>query len=62
MSLKDIGKIIRKKTRDTEGHTEREKEEKEKEIEKQKWLKSRSPYAKAFQMFKDNRSLADVSD
>jgi hypothetical protein len=60
ISLKDIGKIIRKETGDIEGPTEREKE-KEKEIEKQKWLKSRSPYAQAFQMFKDKKTLADVA-
>ncbi|MER5174415.1 MAG: hypothetical protein ABJB76_02145 [Candidatus Nitrosocosmicus sp.] len=55
ISLKDIGKIIRKATGDYE---ELQKEEKEKE--KQKQLKSLSVYAKAFQMFKDKKSLAEV--
>ena len=59
ISLKDIGKIIRKETGDIDDHTEREKE-KEKEKEKQKRLKSLSPYAQAFQMFKNKLSLADV--
>jgi transposase len=62
ISLKYIGKIIRKETgADTDGYTKRVKKEKEKEVEKQKWLKSRSPYAKAFQMFKERRTLADVT-
>ncbi len=51
ISLKDIGKIIRKATGDNE---ELQKEE------KQKQLKSLSVYAKAFQMFKDKKSLAEV--
>jgi transposase len=60
ISLKDIGRIIRKETRDGDEPTESEKE-KEKEMEKQKRLKSLSPYAKTFQMFKDKLSLADVT-
>ncbi len=56
ISLKDIGKIIRKITGD-EDLAEKSKEE---EKEKQKRIKSLSPYAKAFQMFKDNKGLADV--
>ncbi len=52
ISLKDIGKIINRETGDAEVLS---KEEKEKE--KQKRLKSLSPYAQAFQMFKDKRSL-----
>ena len=34
---------------------------KRKEERKQKWLKSLSPYAQSFQMFKDRDSLADVA-
>jgi hypothetical protein len=34
---------------------------KRKDEKKQKWLKSLSPYALAFQMFKDKKSLADVA-
>jgi transposase len=49
VSLKDIGKIIRKAT----GDSQREDEKKEK--------RQRSPYARAFQMFKDKLSLADVA-
>jgi phosphoesterase family protein len=40
------------------GHAEKEKEAEEK---KQKRLRSLSPYAQAFQMFKDKRLLADVA-
>ena len=57
ISLKDIGKIIRKITGD-EDLAEKEKEE---EKEKQKRIKDLSPYAKAFQMFKDKKSLVDVA-
>jgi transposase len=53
ISLKDIGKIIRKVTGDDESPVEKEKEEEK----KQKWLKSLSPYARSFQMFKDKRHL-----
>jgi hypothetical protein len=56
MSLKDIGKIIHKATGDFE-----ELDKAEKDKEKQKRLKSLSPYAKSFQMFKDKKSLADVA-
>ena len=55
ISLKDIGKIINRETGDTEVLS---KEEKEKE--KQKRLKSLSPYAKAFQMFRENKTLSGV--
>jgi hypothetical protein len=57
ISLKDIGKIIRKVTGDEESPAEKEKEEEK----KQKRLKSLSPYARSFQMFKDKKSLADVA-
>lgn len=56
ISLKDIGKIIRKATGDYE-----ELQKEEKEQEKQKRLKALSPYAQAFQMFKDKKSLVDVA-
>jgi transposase len=58
ISLKDIGKILRKITGDDESLSEKEKE---KEVQKQRRLKSLSPYAKSFQMFKDKKSLADVA-
>ncbi|MDQ6723534.1 MAG: hypothetical protein M3Z01_04630 [Thermoproteota archaeon] len=57
ISLKDIGKIIRKATGDEDLSDKEEKEEKE----KQKRIKSLSPYAKAFQMFKDKKSRVDVA-
>ncbi len=55
ISLKDIGKIIRKAAGDFQGEDEK------KEKEKEKRQKSLSPYARAFQMFKDKNSLADVA-
>ena len=58
ISLKDIGKIIRKETGDDVNETTEKDNEKDKE--KQKRLKSLSPYAQAFQMFKNKLSLADV--
>ena len=57
ISLKDIGKIIRKITGDDESPAEKEKEEEK----KQKWLKSLSYYAQAFVMFRDKKSLVDVA-
>jgi Cdc6-like AAA superfamily ATPase len=57
ISLKDIGKIIHKVTGDDDSPPEKENEEQK----KQKRLKSLSPYARAFQMFKDKKSLADVA-
>jgi transposase len=51
ISLKDIGKVIRKATGDSQG--EGEKKEKEKLI--------LSPYARAFQMFKDKTTLGDMA-
>ncbi len=51
LSLVDIDKIIRKVTGDEDPSQE----------EKQKRLKFLSPYARAFQMFKDKRTLADVA-
>ena len=59
ISLRDIGKIQHKLTGD-ENIFEREIQIQEAEKEKQK-RKSLSPYAKAFQMFKDKRILADVA-
>jgi transposase len=55
ISLKDIGKIINRETDDEEVLS---KEVKEKE--KQKRLKSLSPYAQAFQMFRENKTLPEV--
>jgi hypothetical protein len=49
--LKDIGKVIRKAIGDSQG--ECEKKEKEKQI--------LSPYARAFQMFKDKTTLGDMA-
>ncbi len=56
ISLKNIGRIIHKSTGDDILN-----EEKEQEIEKQKRLKSLSPYARAFQMFNDEVPLTDVA-
>jgi hypothetical protein len=59
ISLLDIGKIIHKVTGDeVPSHEDKEKEL---EKEKQRKLKPLSPYARAFQMFKDKKSLADVT-
>ncbi len=57
ISLKDIGKIIRKITGDDD-IAEKEIEE---EKEKQKRIKALSVYAQAFQMLKDKKSLVDVA-
>lgn len=57
ISLKDIGKIIRKVTGDEDPN----KEDKDEEKEKQMRLRSLSYYAQAFQMFKDGKSLVDVA-
>ncbi len=56
ISLKDIGKIIHNATGDDSYI-----QEKEHEIEKQKRLKSLSPYARAFQMFNDEVPLAEIA-
>jgi transposase len=61
VSLKDIGKIIRKETGDDNNEAAEKDNEKEKAKEKQKRLKSLSSYAQAFQMFKDKKTLADVA-
>jgi hypothetical protein len=60
MSLRDIGRIIAKETGD---HVlvERDKQQQESEKEKQNKWKSMSIYSKAFQMFKNKRTLADVA-
>jgi hypothetical protein len=60
MSLRDIGKVIAKETGDQELF-EREKKLQESEKEKQNRCKSMSIYSKAFQMFKEKRTLADVA-
>jgi hypothetical protein len=54
--LKDIGKIIRKETGDDVNETPKKDNEKDKE----KWLKSLSPNAQAFQMFRERKIFADV--
>ena len=55
MSLRDICKIINKETGDEDPSQQ------EIEKEKQNKWKSMSPYARAFQMFKDKKILADVA-
>src|SRR4051794_16546425 len=60
ISLRDIGKIQHKLTGDGELF-EREQQKQDAEKEKQKKFKSLSPYARAFQMFKDKKILADVA-
>ena len=57
--LKYIGNIIHKETGD-EDFIEREKQKQEAEKEKLKRQKALSPYARAFQMFKDKTSLFHV--
>jgi hypothetical protein len=59
VSLREIGTIIHKES-DNEYNLQ-EKKDKELEIEKQKKFKSLSPYARAFQMFKDKKPLEDVA-
>ena len=59
ISLKDICKTINKETGDED--PSQQEIEKQLENEKQKKWKSLSPYAKAFQMFKDKNPLADVA-
>jgi septal ring factor EnvC (AmiA/AmiB activator) len=54
ISFKNIGKIIRKATGDSSQGEE--DEEKEKEI----LQKSLTPYAQAFKMFRENKSLTEV--
>ena len=55
MSLRDICKIINKETGDEDSSQQKIEQEKQ-----NKW-KSLSPYARAFQMFKDKKILADVA-
>ncbi len=57
ISLKYIGKILRKVTGDDESPAEKESEEEK----KQKWLKSLSHCAQAFVMFRDKKSLMDAA-
>ncbi len=52
ISLRAIGQILNKVTGDDAANEE---------AEKQRRLKSLSPYAQAFRMFKDKRDLADVA-
>ena len=59
ISLKDICKIINKETGDD--YPSQQEKDKELENEKQKKWKTLSPYAKAFQMFKDKKPLEDVA-
>src|SRR3954447_23122852 len=59
ISLKDICKIINKEMGDED--PSQQELEKQLENEKQKKWKSLSPYAKAFQMFKDKKPLEDVA-
>jgi hypothetical protein len=59
VSLLDISKIINKVTGD--GEPSQQEIEKKLENEEQKRWRSLSPYAKAFQMFKDKKALADVA-
>jgi transposase len=59
VSLRDIGKIQHKLTGDNDDLFERDQQKQEEE--KQKKFKSLSPYARAFQMFKDKRTLSDVA-
>ena len=59
ISLRDIGTIIHKES-DNKYNSQEEKD-KQLEIEKQKKFKSLSPYARAFQMFKDKKPLEDVA-
>jgi hypothetical protein len=54
--LKDIGKIIRKET----GDDVNENPKKDNEKDKEKWLKSLSPYVQAFQMFRERKIFAYV--
>jgi hypothetical protein len=60
MSLRDIGIILRKETGDQE-LVEEVKQKQQIEKEKQYKWKSMSPYARAFQMFKDKMTPADVA-
>ena len=60
MSFRDICKIINKEMGDDDYLSQQEKD-KELENEKQKKWKTLSPYARAFQMFKDKKILADVA-
>ena len=55
MSFRDICKIINKETGDEDSSQQKIEQEKQ-----NKW-KSLSPYARAFQMFKDKKILADVA-
>jgi septal ring factor EnvC (AmiA/AmiB activator) len=55
MSLRDIFKIINKETGDEESSQQKIEQEKQ-----NKW-KSLSPYARAFQMFKDKKPLEDIA-
>jgi transposase len=55
ISLKDIGKIINRETGDAEVLSKQDKQK-----QKQKRLNSLSPYAQAFQMFRENKTLSGI--
>src|SRR3954464_7302123 len=61
ISLKDIGKIIRKETGDDDLISKEKQKHDEQQREKEKRLKFLSPYARSFQMFKDKMALEDVA-
>jgi len=58
MSLLDIGKIIRKITKDDK--VLEQDQIKQGELEEKNRLKKLSPYAQAFQMFRDKKQLSEV--
>src|SRR3954453_726842 len=60
ISLRDIGKIIRKETGDDDLVSKEKQKHDEQQKEKEKRLKFLSPYARSFQMFKDRVPLEDV--
>jgi len=61
ISLRDIGKIIRKETGDDDLISKEKQKHDEQQREKEKRLKFLSPYARSFQMFKDKMALEDVA-
>jgi transposase len=61
ISLRDIGKIIRKETGDDDLVSKEKQKHDGRQREKEKRLKFLSPYARSFQMFKDRMALEDVA-
>src|SRR3954453_13763546 len=61
ISLRDIGKIIRKETGDDDLISKEKQKHDEQQREKEERLKYLSPYARSFQMFKDRMALEDVA-